>query len=162
MSSCFQKLTKLIVDGCDTLKYLFSSYMVESLIQLEVLEISNCKFMERVIITEGAERTCITQFSKLRELNLKHLPELTSFCNIVGNLIELPSLANLLIENCPKMHKFVSNSPCADMPASKEEQMNCQYDIHPLFGETVTLIYSEVQLINRNSSFYIHIYLFLT
>ncbi|TXG70650.1 hypothetical protein EZV62_005585 [Acer yangbiense] len=124
--SCFQNLTKLTVDGCDTLKYVFSSSMVESLIQLEVLEISNCKFMERVIITEGAERTCITQFSKLHELHLIHLPELTSFCNIVGNLIELPSLAHLWIANCPKMHKFVSNSPCVDIPTSKDEQMNSE------------------------------------
>ncbi|TXG48455.1 hypothetical protein EZV62_027749 [Acer yangbiense] len=141
--SCFQNLTKLTVDGCDTLKYVFSSSMVESLIQLEVLEISNCKFMERVIITEGAERTCITQFSKLQELHLIHLPELTSFCNIVGNLIELPSLAHLWIANCPKMHKFVSNSPCVDIPTSKDEQMNSEVNLpssmQPLFDDKVGL-----------------------
>ncbi|TXG58229.1 hypothetical protein EZV62_016058 [Acer yangbiense] len=70
----------------------------------------------------------------------KHLPKLTSFCNFVGNLIELPSLARLWIANCPKMHKFVSNSPCAD--ASKDEQMNSKNlhsHIQPFFDEKVRL-----------------------
>ena len=141
MSSCFQKLTKLIVDGCDTLKYLFSSSMVESLIQLEVLEISNCKFIEAVIITRG-ERTSNTLFPKLYRLRLKHLPKLTSFCIFAGNSIELLSLARLWIENCPKMHTFVYSSPFADMPASKEETVNSaeenlQSQVQALFDEKV-------------------------
>ncbi|TXG53573.1 hypothetical protein EZV62_018829 [Acer yangbiense] len=107
MSSCFQKLTKLIVNDCDTVKYLFSSSMViESLIQLEVLEISNCKFMEAVIITNG-ERISNNLFPKLYRLHLKHLSELTSFCNFARYSIVLPSLAELRLENCPKMHTFV-------------------------------------------------------
>ncbi|KAK4834594.1 hypothetical protein QYF36_025280 [Acer negundo] len=142
MSSCFQKLTKLIVDGCDTLKDIFSSSMVESLIQLEVLEISNCKFMERVITIDG-ESISSTLFPKLYQLDLKHLSELTSFCSFAGNSIELPTLADLWLENCPKMHTFVSNSPSADMPASKEEPMssdeNLQSQTQPLFDEKVQL-----------------------
>ena len=141
MSSCFQKLTKLIVDGCDTLKYLFSSSMVESLIQIEVLEISNCKLMEVVTITAG-ERMSNTMFTKLHRLHLKHLPELTTFCNFAGKLIELTSLAELWLENCPKMHAFVSNSPRADMPEAKEEQMNSEKNLQyshtqPFFDEKV-------------------------
>ncbi|KAL5741070.1 hypothetical protein ACOSQ2_030250 [Xanthoceras sorbifolium] len=142
MSSCFQNLTKIIMDGCDNLKYVFSSSMVKSLIQLEVLEITNCKFMELVIITAG-ERISNTLFPKLYKLHLKHLPKLTIFCNFTGNSIEWPSLAQLRIENCPKMHTFVSNSPPLDMPASKEDQMNSEENLHshiqPLFDEKVWL-----------------------
>ncbi|KAK4851640.1 hypothetical protein QYF36_017065 [Acer negundo] len=74
-------------------------------------------------------------------LCLEHLPKLTSFCKFVGNLIELPSLAQLEINNCPKMHTFVSNSPDADMPAIMEEQMNLEENLlshaQPLFDKKV-------------------------
>ncbi|KAL5844625.1 hypothetical protein ACOSQ4_010583 [Xanthoceras sorbifolium] len=130
MYSCFQNLTKIIIDGCDTLKYVFSSSMFESLIQLEVLEISNCKLMEVVTITAGGSISN-TLFPKLYRLHLKHLPELTTFCNFIGNSIELPSLARLWLENCPKMHTFVS----------KEEQTNSEDNllshVQPLFDEKV-------------------------
>ncbi|KAL5807586.1 hypothetical protein ACOSQ4_030319 [Xanthoceras sorbifolium] len=142
MSSYFQSLKEIIIDGCDTLKYVFSFSIAKSLIHLEGLEISNCKFMELVIITAG-ERISNTLFPKLYKLHLKHLPELTIFCNFPGNSIEWPSLAQLWIENCPKMHTFVSNSPPLDMPASKEDQMKSEENLHshiqPLFDEKVRL-----------------------
>ncbi|KAK4849914.1 hypothetical protein QYF36_002045 [Acer negundo] len=97
-------------------------------------------------------------FAKLIKLQLKGLPNLTQFGS--GNSVEFRSMTQLSIEDCPKLKTFSHALASADIKQSNEiEQMNCQYDIHPLFGETVTLIYSEVQLINRNSSFYIHIYL---
>ncbi|KAL5741057.1 hypothetical protein ACOSQ2_030237 [Xanthoceras sorbifolium] len=140
MSSCFQNLTNIIMDGCDTVKYVFSSSMVESLIQLKVLEISNCKFMEVVTITAG-ERISSTLFPKLYRLHVKHLPKLTSFCKFAGSSFELPSLARLWIENCPKMLTFVSNYPHSDMPASMEEYMNVEENLHshvqPFFDEKV-------------------------
>ncbi|KAL5809771.1 hypothetical protein ACOSQ3_030462 [Xanthoceras sorbifolium] len=142
MSSFFQNLTNIIMDGCDTVKYVFSSSMVESLIQLKVLEISNCKFMEVVTITAG-ERISSTLFPKLYRLHVKHLPKLTSFCKFAGSSFELPSLARLWIENCPKMLTFVSNYPHSDMPASMEEYMNVEENLHshvqPFFDEKVQL-----------------------
>ncbi|KAL5807574.1 hypothetical protein ACOSQ3_030460 [Xanthoceras sorbifolium] len=142
MSSCFQNLTNIIMDGCDTVKYAFSSSMVESLIQLKVLEISNCKFMEVVTITAG-ERINSPLFPKLYRLHVKHLPKLTSFCKFAGSSFELPSLARLWIDNCPKMLTFVSNYPHSDMPASMEEYMNAEENLHshiqPFFDEKVQL-----------------------
>ncbi|KAK2640374.1 hypothetical protein Ddye_028169 [Dipteronia dyeriana] len=140
--SGFQSLTKIIIDDCDNLKYVFSSSMVKSLMKIEVIQISNCNSMEEVIITEG-ERIGNTLFPKLYQLHLKHLPELTTFCNFTRNLIELRSLTHLWLENCPKMHTFVSNSPHPDMSTSKEEHMNLSDNQHariqPLFNEMAGL-----------------------
>ncbi|TXG73920.1 hypothetical protein EZV62_002499 [Acer yangbiense] len=142
VSSSFQNLMAIVMDGCDTLKHLYSSSMVERLIQLRYLDISNCQFMEVVIINQG-ERTSNTLFPKLCRLQLKHLPKLTSFCNFEGKSIELPSLNHLWLENCPKMHAFVSNSPDADIPRNKEEQVNSEQSLHaniqPLFDEKVRI-----------------------
>ncbi|KAL5775496.1 hypothetical protein ACOSP7_013053 [Xanthoceras sorbifolium] len=70
-------------------KLLAMSFMAEILLQLKVLEISNCKFMKGVIVTE--ELISTTPFPKLNQLKLKNLPELTRFYNFLGNSIKLPT-----------------------------------------------------------------------
>jgi hypothetical protein len=45
-------LTVLIVENCGELKYLFSSTMVQSFVNLKRLEISNCNLMNEIIATE--------------------------------------------------------------------------------------------------------------
>ncbi|KAH7553382.1 hypothetical protein JRO89_XS12G0005500 [Xanthoceras sorbifolium] len=96
--------------------------------------------MEVVTITAG-ERINSPLFPKLYRLHVKHLPKLTSFCKFAGSSFELPSLARLWIDNCPKMLTFVSNYPHSDMPASMEEYMNAEENLHshiqPFFDEKV-------------------------
>ncbi|TXG59196.1 hypothetical protein EZV62_017025 [Acer yangbiense] len=86
ISWCLQNLTELVMCDCDNLKYSFPSSMAESFVHLEFLE-----------------------------LKLEGLPELTRFCDFNGNSIELPSLSELMIVNCPKMQTFASDSLCAKM-----------------------------------------------
>jgi hypothetical protein len=43
----------LIVENCGELKYLFSSTMVQSFVNLTRLEISNCNLMNEIIATES-------------------------------------------------------------------------------------------------------------
>ncbi|KAL5809788.1 hypothetical protein ACOSQ3_030479 [Xanthoceras sorbifolium] len=137
MSFCLQQLTELTFDGCDNLKYLFPSSMAESLVHLEILKISNCKFMEGVIISQE-ERKSSSLLPKLNQLKLKDLPELTRFCNFSGCLIELPSLSELEISKCPKMQTFASDSVCADMLAIEEpKEANTEENIHSFFDEKV-------------------------
>ncbi|KAL5743214.1 hypothetical protein ACOSP7_029946 [Xanthoceras sorbifolium] len=137
ISSSFQNLTKLIMHGCDNLKYLFPTSMAESLVHLEFLKISNCKFVEGVIITQE-ERKSSTLLPKLNQLKLKDLPELTRFCNFSGYLIELPSLLKLVIKKCPNMQTFVSDSACADMSAIEEpKEANTEETIYSFFDEKV-------------------------
>ena len=128
------------------LKFLFSYSMVKSLVQLENLEIRNCKSIKEIINTEelrGEGRVVNIVFPKLINLQLKRLPNLTQFAS--GNSVEFPSLTQLSIQDCPKLKTFSTAIMSADIKQSDEvEEMNCQDDIHPLFGETVTLIYSEM------------------
>ncbi|KAK4850483.1 hypothetical protein QYF36_007150 [Acer negundo] len=146
----FHSLTQLSIEDCPKLKTFSSALTSTDIKQSNEIEQMNCQydihplfgetFMEAVIITQG-ERTSNTLFPKLYRLHLKHLPKLTSFCNFEGKSLELPSLDLLWIENCPKMHAFVSNSPDADIPTNKEEQVNSEQSPHaniqPLFDEKV-------------------------
>ncbi|TXG59146.1 hypothetical protein EZV62_016975 [Acer yangbiense] len=108
-SACFHNLTKLTIYGCHNLKYLFPIYVAESLNNLVVLNIWNCKLTERVVMAQD-EREISILFPKLNKLNLRDLSELTRFCTFNGNSIELPSLTELIIQDCPKMQTFASNS----------------------------------------------------
>ncbi|KAF2322526.1 hypothetical protein GH714_017529 [Hevea brasiliensis] len=78
---------------------------------LKSLQIDNCGFMERIVLTEEfaeEERLDKIIFSDLENLTLWDLPNLTSFCD--GHLIEFCSLTNLRIDNRLKSSKsFVSN-----------------------------------------------------
>ena len=109
LTSCIQNLTSLIVDGCNNLKYLFSSFVVENLVNLQTLEVNNCRMMEQIIITEGlGEGMSKVKFRQLGILQIKNLPELTQVCR--SNLFECPALKELLIKNCPKLRMFASKS----------------------------------------------------
>ncbi|KAJ4701114.1 Disease resistance protein [Melia azedarach] len=151
--SCFQHVTKLGVDGCSNLKHLFTADMAKSLVQLKILRISNCNVMEGVIVMEK-ERISEKLFPKLHQLVLKDLPQLKRFCNFSGDLIELFMLTVLVIDNCPNMGTFVSNSMCADMTGNEPDQEtnsedNLQPDMHPLFDEKVSLPHMEKLTIRK-------------
>ncbi|KAK4850961.1 hypothetical protein QYF36_011344 [Acer negundo] len=148
----FHSLTQLSIEDCPKLKTFSSALTSADIKQSNEIEQMNCQydihplfgetFMEVVIITQG-ERTSNTLFPKLCHLDLKYLPKLTSFCNFEGKSIEFPSLDELWLENCPKMQAFVSNSPDADIPTNKEEQVNSEQSLHaniqPLFDVKVQI-----------------------
>ncbi|GMI78962.1 hypothetical protein HRI_001565500 [Hibiscus trionum] len=78
-----KNLHDLKVKGCHNLKYLFPSFLVKDFVQLRSLGVKDCKMMEQVIFTEGSteeERRNQMFFSKLKWLELEHLPKLTTFC----------------------------------------------------------------------------------
>ncbi|GKV30363.1 hypothetical protein SLEP1_g39179 [Rubroshorea leprosula] len=94
MSSFVQNLRKLTLWYCNNLKYLFTSSMVKSLGQLEVLNIEGCKEMQVVILIEELgekEKTSQTMFPKLDNLKLCDLLQLIRFysnCNSLGEVYE--------------------------------------------------------------------------
>ncbi|XP_044499722.1 uncharacterized protein LOC123221096 isoform X1 [Mangifera indica] len=103
-SSCYQNLTRLIVDGCEKLKYVFPSSMVKSFEQLEHIEICNCSALKE-IIAKGIEATNTFVFPRVTLLKLKDLPKLTTFYPGV-HTSEWPVLKKLEVHNCDKVKVF--------------------------------------------------------
>ncbi|KAK9041898.1 hypothetical protein V6N11_016986 [Hibiscus sabdariffa] len=106
VSSSLENLTTLVVEGCNNLKYLFSSFTVKVLGKLKTLEISSCKFLEEVITPN--ESMSKIMMPNLVSLSLHGLPELKIFCE--ADDVEFPSLKELCIRNCPLFSAFVPSS----------------------------------------------------
>ncbi|KAK3206079.1 hypothetical protein Dsin_020125 [Dipteronia sinensis] len=109
----FQNLTTLEVIECNKLLNLVAVLTAKSLVQLTKLSISECKMIEEIIIHEGDEVEDLIIFKKLRYVELKSLPSLTSFYS--GNYtIEFQSLQQVVVRECPKMQIFsrgILNTP---------------------------------------------------
>lgn len=102
-SGC-QNLTNLIVDCCGGLKFLFSSSMLNSLVQLIELKIRDCLSMEGVVNDTGlSQEAKMTEmvFPSLVFLELNGLPKLRRFGT--GNSVQFPSLVKLFIDDCPNL-----------------------------------------------------------
>ena len=79
---CFRKLTKVYVEGCDSLKFVFYVSMTQLLLQLQEMVIHRCK--EMVAVVKGSEpeienNDYTMKFNQLRFLELRFLPKLICF-----------------------------------------------------------------------------------
>ncbi|KAB2612292.1 disease resistance protein [Pyrus ussuriensis x Pyrus communis] len=110
-------LTTLIVDQCDSLRFLFLSSMAKCLRQLKNLKISNCQIMEEIV---GNEENTNDMFDKLSRLELQHLPNLTRFSS--GSYIKFPSLAYLDLDDCTKLETFIFDAKSENITTNKEER----------------------------------------
>ncbi|KAJ4721513.1 Disease resistance protein [Melia azedarach] len=84
IASGIKNLTRLILHGCNNLRYLFSSSIASNFAQLQHLHISECQALEVVVATEE------------------------------GGCIELPSLKQLEIRKCPKLKEFMVENTSTD------------------------------------------------
>ncbi|KAH9752923.1 Disease resistance protein [Citrus sinensis] len=123
--SFFNNLVVLVVDDCTNMSSAIPANLLRCFNNLLRLEVSNCDSLEEVLHLEelNAEKVHIGPlFPMLFELRLIDLPKLKRFCNLTGNIIEMPKLEYLIIENCPDMETFVSNStPLPHMTADNKE-----------------------------------------
>ncbi|KAJ4721769.1 Disease resistance protein [Melia azedarach] len=73
----------LIIDGCNNLKYLFSSSTVRSLVRLQDLQIFNCQVLEVIFDLEGLnfEEEHNPVLTQLRRLDIDSLPNLKHIWN---------------------------------------------------------------------------------
>ncbi|KAA8539114.1 hypothetical protein F0562_025806 [Nyssa sinensis] len=152
-------LKSLDIYQCNGLRNLFSTSALRGLIQLQRLEIDSCEMMKEIVTTERGEddssnmmeeivstesgedeeemATATIGFPQLRTLKLISLLELVNIYQ--GNyILELPSLGDLTIEECPKMKAFPS---CDDGFERKWDQKGSPAAIMPppFFNEKVVL-----------------------
>ncbi|KAA8539120.1 hypothetical protein F0562_025812 [Nyssa sinensis] len=151
-------LKSLDIYQCNGLRNLFSTSALRGLIQLQRLEIDSCEMMKEIVTTERGEddssnmmeeivstesgedeeekmATATIGFPQLRTLKLISLLELVNIYQ--GNyILELPSLGDLTIEECPKMKAFPS---CDDGFERKWDQKGSPAAIMPppFFNEKV-------------------------
>ncbi|XP_061354809.1 uncharacterized protein LOC133299367 [Gastrolobium bilobum] len=96
------KLTNLIVENCGGLKYLFSSTMVGSFINLKRLEISKCHSMDWIIATEernnGTASLNEVRFSKLETIILKDMENMKTIWHC-----QFDTVKALQVKNCKKI-----------------------------------------------------------
>ncbi|CAB4302265.1 unnamed protein product [Prunus armeniaca] len=120
-------LTRLILHRCDGLRFLFSSSMATSLVQLTHLEIASCQIMEEIVTKMGSsEENTYNIFPKLKHLQLQHLPSLTRFCS--GSYVEFPSLELLHLEDCSELGVFIFDSNSENVTVGKQtEETDVQY-----------------------------------
>ncbi|KAK4837718.1 hypothetical protein QYF36_007920 [Acer negundo] len=120
-SSSLKNLHCLSIVGLGDLKYLFSSSMANSVVQLNTLKIIDCKLMEAVIVEEE-KGSSVLLFPNLQNLTLRNLPKLVTFCYFNRNLIDPRSLSE-------------QNMTASEESSGMDSKENLQANIQPLFDE---------------------------
>ncbi|KAJ4721773.1 Disease resistance protein [Melia azedarach] len=138
LSSGVKNLTRLIISGCNNLRYLFSSSSASSFIQLQYFQISQCQALEEMVVTDESKDVL---FPQLQDLVMGDLENLTKFFS--GYYIGFPSLRKLSISSCPKLKEFMVKNTSAD--DSTENPL-------PFFNEMVALPKLEVLKLSECNS----------
>ncbi|KAG8650679.1 hypothetical protein MANES_07G060708v8 [Manihot esculenta] len=97
----FKNLKWLHVGNCSSLKYIFTWSMALCLMQLEKIEIYNCKMIEGIIENEEAADKVIL-LPSLKSVVLKCLPRFSRLCSGWSN-VECPLLKEMSIHECPSL-----------------------------------------------------------
>ncbi|XP_052293102.1 probable disease resistance protein At4g27220 isoform X10 [Citrus sinensis] len=110
MSCNVQNLTRLVVEDCCKLRYVFSYSTAKRLGQLQRLVISRCPLLEEIVGKEGGvEADPSFVFPQLTILKLSSLPKLRAFYPGIHTL-ECPILTRLEVSLCDKLESFSSES----------------------------------------------------
>ncbi|XP_028769764.1 uncharacterized protein LOC114727230 [Neltuma alba] len=120
-STSFDSLT-VLVSKCHQLVYLVTNHMAKSLVNLETLEMNDCKKIEEIVTKQKGEDDEDKEilFCKLKFLKLDQIPALKRFCGH-NYTFRFPSLDQVIIINCPTLKIF---SPgLIDTPSLKSVQL---------------------------------------
>ncbi|KAJ4721510.1 Disease resistance protein [Melia azedarach] len=121
VSSSVKNLTRLNLESCNNLRYLFSSSIARNLVRLQYLNIYKCQALEEIVAED--EGACI-KFSSLKELIIWDCPKLKEFTaknTSVNRLKEislpffnekvaLPNLEKLNLDACNSLQCLFSSS----------------------------------------------------
>jgi len=116
-SGVFYGLKEFNCYGCKSMKKLFPLVLLPSLVNLEVIRVCDCEKMEEIIGgtrldkegVMGEESSSNIEFKlpKLRNMELRGLPELKSICS--AKLI-CDSIRVIDVRNCEKMEEIISGT----------------------------------------------------
>ncbi|XP_022733499.1 uncharacterized protein LOC111287304 isoform X2 [Durio zibethinus] len=131
-----QSLKTMRIEGCLKLAYLFSTPLAQSLMHLEVLQISHCDSLEHVIFDEAENEVFnMTKdkdgrppqdivLQRLQILRLKNLEKLSSFCP--ENFVMSLSLKAFEVCNCPQLTEFKTlQAHLKDVPSYGFKELLC-------------------------------------
>ncbi|TXG75260.1 hypothetical protein ES332_1Z002200v1 [Gossypium tomentosum] len=102
----FKNLVSLHFYKCSSLKYIFTSSMLLSLNQLQVIKVKECSSMEQVVREEAM--TDKFTFLALFSIRIELCSNLTNFY-LGSQALEFPELFRIAIVECPKMTTFSSS-----------------------------------------------------
>ncbi|KAF8395849.1 hypothetical protein HHK36_019803 [Tetracentron sinense] len=112
---CLHKLKEVEVDMCDTLRYIFSLSLTQSLLQLDVLRISNCNELEGIISKDKEEEVVAWKkgprgFACFQHLRVVEVTHCNNLINLFSSFIarDLPEIAELTIGGCERMEVIVT------------------------------------------------------
>lgn len=102
------KLKILKIQGCNLLEHIFTFSTLESLAELEELEIMYCEAMEVIVTEENGQQTKASDvlvFPHLKSITLVNLPNVVGFF-LGKNEFIWPALEKVVIGECPQITVF--------------------------------------------------------
>ncbi|KAB2607019.1 disease resistance protein [Pyrus ussuriensis x Pyrus communis] len=127
----FQNLRYLYVSGCSGLDYVFSHLIASELLNLEEVDISECRAMETIVrIREENEEEAtkyMILFPRLNRFKLVDLRRLSSFCP-AGSTFQWSSTKNMHVYGCQKLKTLGAVIPQRKKLENKSEKDSTSHD----------------------------------
>ncbi|KAH7854981.1 hypothetical protein Vadar_019801 [Vaccinium darrowii] len=101
----FKYIQTLVIEGCDSLRYVFAPTVTKSIPQLRELKIQRCMMLSRIVAEEnglGDSSVDEVEFPQLESLGLCELPNLVSF---------FPNVNATLAKSTDQLHNTMQPQP---------------------------------------------------
>ncbi|KAI9080107.1 hypothetical protein K1719_037923 [Acacia pycnantha] len=147
-ANCFLNLANLTVEDCRSLKHLFSSSVVGSLLKLKHLEISKCEMMEEIIAPKGINITTLEEvrFSKLETMVIKDMKSLKKVWHF-----QFEGLKSLEVSNCGKLVNIFPSDMQGTFGNLETLKVNDCDSVEAIFQLTAKEIHSEDETMTQVS-----------
>ncbi|KAK4270286.1 hypothetical protein QN277_023340 [Acacia crassicarpa] len=147
-ANCFHNLANLTVEDCRSLKHLFSSSVVGSLLKLKHLEISKCEMMEEIIAPKGINITASEEvrLSKLETMVIKDMKSLKKVWHF-----QFEGLKSLEVSNCGKLVNIFPSDMQGTFGNLETLKVNGCDSVEAIFQLTAKEIHSEDETMKQVS-----------
>ncbi|XP_068477291.1 uncharacterized protein [Phaseolus vulgaris] len=135
----FENLTRLDVNGCWKLKYLMSSTMAKSMVNLQSLYVSECDKMRSIFLPERDTEKDImgSIFLKLKNMKLGNMKSLSKIWNPKLPSDSFNKLDTLIIEECDKLENVMEGifGSLCNLRVANCRSMQAIFNIHEQVGD---------------------------